>query len=89
MHFGFEYCISKRKKWFNFKQQQQKEIEPIFFKIFPLLDRAIITLRNIGHKGVLFLEALQQLQVKILEYDEESPKTLPIFINPNVFGRNT
>ena len=64
MHFGLEYCIPKRKKWFNFKQQQQKkEIEPIFEKIDRLLDGAKNALRNIGPKGVLFLEALQQLQV--------------------------
>lgn len=61
MHFRLEYCISKPKKWFGIKQQQ-KEIEPLFMKIFPLLNEATINLRNIGPQGVLFLEALQQLQ---------------------------
>lgn len=65
MHFGLEYCISKPKKWFGIKQQQ-KDIEPLFLKIFPLLNDATINLRNIGPQGVLFLEALQQLQVALL-----------------------
>ena len=66
MHFGLEYCISKPKKWFKFRQQ--KELVPIFMKIFPLLSGATNTLRNIGPKGVSFLDALQQMQVTIPKY---------------------
>ena len=67
MHFGLEYCVSKPKKWFKFRHRQQKE--PIFDKIFPLMRGVTSTLRNIGPKGVGFLEAFQQVQVTIPKYN--------------------